>query len=353
MQGFIDAGELSGLVALVADEKNILHLSALGERDLAQHLPMEPDTMFWIASMTKPVTAVAIMMLAEENKLRIDHPVSRFIPEFSNLKNPSKKTAHITLRHLLTHTSGLSEAPGEKAFQARNLAELMPLFLSLPLKFEPGTKWDYCQSAINTLGRIVEIVSGQNFAEFLQQRLFNPLDMKDATFTPTAEQISRLAIPYLRERGKLVPTDRYLIAGPKIAKGHYPAAHAGLYCTAIDYCHFSQMLLAGGEFQGRKLLTSDSVAELTRPKTSGLDAGFVPGSQWGLGVGIVTKPTGTTKTLSPGTYGHGGAFGTQAWIDPIKSRVQILLIQRADVGNGDDSIYRRTFHAAVQDSLHG
>jgi CubicO group peptidase (beta-lactamase class C family) len=348
MQTFIDDGKLSGAVTLVADERNILHLSAVGERDIARHLPMEIDTIFWIASMTKLVTAAAIRMLVDENKVSIQDPVSKFIPEFSALKTPRRMPANLTLWHLLTHTSGLAEAPWKEAWRAKNLTDLMPMFLGLPLKFEPGAQWDYSQSGINTLGRIIEIVSGQSFEQFLQQRIFDPLGMKDTTFYPTQNQIKRLAISYLLTNGRLAPTDIKLLPGPVGDREHYPAANGGLFCTAEEYCRFCQMLLNDGMLEGRRYLTSASIREMTRDQTGELKAGFVSGSAWGLGFGIVVHPTGATKTLSPGTYGHGGAYGTEAWIDPIKRRIQILMIQRADVGNADDSEFRRQFHKSVE-----
>src|ERR1700722_6137128 len=152
MLAFVDQQKLSGAVTLVSDDKNILHLSAVGRRDIENDLPMRTDTIFWVASMTKPMTSTAIMMLSDEGKLSIDYPVSKYIPEFAALKTPSGKPANLTLRHLLTHTSGLPEVPKEKLHEPRTLAELMPYFLSLPMVSEPGTKWEYCQSGINTLG---------------------------------------------------------------------------------------------------------------------------------------------------------------------------------------------------------
>jgi CubicO group peptidase (beta-lactamase class C family) len=348
MQAFVDQGQLSGAVTLVADNAHILHLSAIGRRDIKNDLPMRTDTIFWVASMTKPMTSTAIMMLQDEGKLSIDDRVSKYIPEFAALKTPSGKPANLTLRQLLTHTSGLAEAPKQQMHQARTLADLIPAFLALPMKFEPGTKWDYCQSGINTLGRIIEIVSGQSYADFMQQRLFDPLGMKDATYYPTRAQIKRLAVSYNLKDGKLEPTDITLLPGPVGDRKHYAAANGGLFCTAADYCRFAQMLLNGGTLDGRQYLRPETVKQMTSIQTDHLKkVGFVPGSAWGLAIGLVQKPTGITGMLSPGTFGHGGAYGTQVWIDPVKNRIYLLLIQRADLPNSDASEFRKAFFEAA------
>lgn len=348
MQAFVDAGKLSGAVTLVADDRNILHLSAVGQRDLKHHLPMRTDTIFWIASMTKPVTARAVMMLQEEGKLSIDDPVSKYIPEFTALKTPSGKPANLTLRQLMTHTSGLPEAPKDKMHQARTLGDLIPFYLDRPTLFEPGKQWKYCQSGINTLGRIIEITSGQSYADFVQSRILDPMGMKDTTFYPTPEQIHRLAVSYLMKNGKLTKTGIDLLPGPVGDRNHYAAANGGLFSTAPEYCRFCQTLLNKGTFAGRQYLTSQSVREMTSVQTEGVPkVGFIPGSAWGLGVGIVKESAGITAKLSPGTFGHGGAHGTQAWIDPVKERIYLLLIQRADLENSDASEFRVGFQDAA------
>ncbi|MGD0387468.1 MAG: serine hydrolase domain-containing protein [Tepidisphaeraceae bacterium] len=344
MQAWVDRGEISGAVTLVADRQGILHLSAVGQRDLKRRLPMRTDTIFWIASMTKLMTATAVMMLQDEGKLSIDDPVSKYIPEFAGLKAPSGKPANLTLRHLLTHTSGLAEAPRDVLLKARTLGELVPFYLDRPTSFEPGKKWDYCQSGINTLGRIIEIVSGESYADFLQSRLFDPMGMKDATFYPSEEQIQRLAQSYVLKKGRL---ERIQIDRPVGIRHHFPAANGGLFCTAGEFCRFCQMLLNGGMLDGRGYLSAKSIDEMTSVQTDGLKTGFVPGSGWGLGFGIVREPRGITAMLSPGTFGHGGAYGTEAWIDPVKGRIYILLIQRGDLDNADNSQFRQAFQEAA------
>ena len=157
---------------------------------------MTPDTLFWIASITKPITGVAVLMLQDEGKLSVTDPVAKYLPEFAGLKTPSGKPANLTITQLLTHTSGLGEAGG--AQQARTLAELVPLWLAAPMQYEPGEKWKYTQSGINAAARIVEVASGLTFDVFLQERLFLPLGMKDTTFYLTDAQRARLATGYAK-----------------------------------------------------------------------------------------------------------------------------------------------------------
>ena len=172
LQPFVENHTIAGAVTLVADKDKVLSLETVGYADLAAKKPMRPDNLFWIASMTKPVTATAVLMLQDEGKLSVDDPVAKYLPELANLKTPDGKPAKLTLRHLLTHTSGMGEATPQESRAARKLADLIPHYAEKPLQFEPGTKWQYCQSGINSLGRIVEVVSGQSLPDFLQTAAF-------------------------------------------------------------------------------------------------------------------------------------------------------------------------------------
>ena len=225
MQGVVASQEVAGAVTLVASADKILHLSAVGFADIAANRQMKTDSIFWIASMTKPVTAAAILMLLDEGKLSVDDPVGKYLPELADLKTADGKVAPVTLRQLLTHTSGMAEAASNSA---KTLAELIPLYAKQPLKFMPGSTWVYSQSGINSLGRVVEVISGLPFQTFLQTRLFDPLGMKDTTFFPSAEQRARLAKPYQLVEGKLVEQgfgsfnpenhDRYPAPNPKFQR---------------------------------------------------------------------------------------------------------------------------------------
>jgi CubicO group peptidase (beta-lactamase class C family) len=325
-----------------------LSLDVVGFSDLAAKTPMRADNLFWIASMTKPVTTTAILMLQQDGKLSVDDPVAKYVPELANLKTPSGKPAKLTLRHLLTHTSGMGEATGLESRNARTLADLIPHFADKPLQFEPGSKWQYCQSGINTLGRIVEVASGESFPEFLQKRLFDPLKMSDTTFYPTREQVGRIAKSYKAADGKLEEAAVGILARrDPTARDRVPLANAGLFSTAANYGRFCRMLLNRGTLDGKQYLTPDSVKLMSTIQTGDIKTGFTPGNGWGLGCCVIRKPQGVTAVLSPGTFGHGGAYGTQAWIDPVKNRIYVLMVQRSNFPNSDASDVRKALQAAA------
>lgn len=344
MREFVSNGEVSGVVTLIATPKGVLHLDAVGRADLEQGKPMRVDTIFWIASMTKPVTAAALLTLQDEGKLSVDDPVGKYIPEFTDLKTPSGKPAGLTIRHLLTHTSGLAEATREQLRTAKRLADLIPVYTSRPLMFEPGSRWQYSQSGINSAARIVEIVSGESFPAFLQKRIFGPLGMRDTTFYLTEGQLPRLAKSYKKAAGGLQETAIAFLNGlAPTDRDRYPAANGGLFSTAGDYARFCQMILNRGVQGGKRYLKPESVRLMTSLQTGELKTGFTEGNGWGLGWCVVREPQGVTAMLSPGSFGHGGAYGTQAWIDPQKGLVYVLMVQRSDFPNSDNSEVRKAF----------
>jgi CubicO group peptidase (beta-lactamase class C family) len=348
MHDAITANEVPGAVTVVATRDSILRMDAQGWADPEHKSFMRVDSIFWIASMSKPITASAVLMLMEEGKLSLDDPISKYIPELGGLKTVDGKTQRITLRHLLTHTSGMGEATDDEAKAARTLSDLVPAFASKPLAFEPGSQWKYCQSGILTLGRIVEIVSGLPFEVFLQKRIFDPLGMKDTTFYLTQTQMPRWVIPAKREGEQLLPAAIALLYGhPPTWRDHYPASNSGLFSTASDYTRFAQMLLNGGVLDGRRYLTADAVRMMSTLQTGDLVTGFTPGNGWGLGLCIVRQPQGVTEMLSPGTFGHGGVYGTQAWIDMKRGIVLIMMIQRSNFKNADNTPVRLAFQRAA------
>lgn len=348
MQGFVESKEIAGAVTLVADEKKILHLDAVGMADIAGEKPMPSDAIFWIASMTKPITGAAVMMMQDEGKLSIDDPVEKYIPELAGLKTRDGKKANITIRQLLMHTSGMGEISNEEARKATTLAALMPVYAARPVGFEPGSKWQYCQSSINTAARVVEVVSGMPFPEFLEKRFFGPLGMKDTTFYLSDEQATRLAKSYKKTGDKLEESELFILLGKKpTSRDRFPAANGGLFSTASDYARFCQMILNGGELDGKRYLKPESVKLMTSIQTGDLKTGFTEGNGWGIGWCVVRKPQGPSEALSPGSHGHGGAYGTQAWIDPEKKRIYLLMVQRANFPNADASDVRRAFQAAA------
>jgi CubicO group peptidase (beta-lactamase class C family) len=355
VQKFIDGKEVAGAVTLVADRAKILHLDAAGFADIANERRMQSDAIFWIASMSKPVTATAVLMLESDGKLSVDDPVAKYIPELGSLKTQDGEPAKVTVRHLLTHTSGMGEISSEQARQAKTLADVIPMYARQPLRFTPGERWAYCQSSINTAARVVEIISGKSFPEFLEERLFAPLGMRDTTFYLRDEQLPRLTTSYRRTgAGELEPAENFILLGKSpTSRDRFPAANGGLFSTAPDYARFCQMILNGGELAGRRYLKREAVEKMTALQTGELTTGFTPGNGWGLGWCVVREPQGVTEVLSAGSFGHGGAYGTQAWIDPLKGRIYLLMVQRANFPNSDASELRRAFQKAAAEGGKG
>jgi CubicO group peptidase (beta-lactamase class C family) len=360
MQAVIAKNEVAGAVTAVVTKDKVLDLETIGYADVAAKRPMSTDTVFWIASMTKPVTGVAVLMLQDEGKLSVADPVAKYLPEFANLKTPSGKPANLTVTQILTHTSGLGEASGPAAQSAKTLADLVPIWLAAPMQYEPGAQWKYTQSGINAAARIVEVVSGMTFDVFVHKRIFDPLRMKDTTFYPTDAQRARLATAYAKnkETGVLEAVPPRPEYGPR---DRPPQGNGGLYSTAPDYARFAQMLLNGGTHGGHTYLSAAAMKFLTTSQTGDIPTGFLQSDtygnrganySWGIATCILRTPhDGVAAMLSPGTYGHGGAWGTQAWIDPVKGVAYILMVQRSNFPNSDASDVRRDFQQAAAQAL--
>jgi CubicO group peptidase (beta-lactamase class C family) len=360
IEGMMSKNEIAGAVTAVVSKDRVLHLDASGWADVAAKRPMTPDALFWIASMTKPVTGAAVLMLQDEGKLSVTDPVAKYLPEFAGLRTPSGKPANLTITQILTHTSGLGEAAAPAAREARTLADLVPLWLAAPMQYEPGERWKYTQSGINAGARIVEVVSGMTFDAFVQKRLFDPLGMTSTTFYPTADQRRRLATAYAKnaETGGLEPVPPREGYGDR---SRPPQGNGGLFSTAPDYVRFCRMLLNGGTLEGRRYLSPQAMTLLASPQTGTLPTGFFQtdtyGNRganygWGITTSILRTPhDGVASMLSPGTFGHGGAWGTQAWIDPVKGVAYVLMIQRSNLPNSDASDVRRAFQEAAARAL--
>ncbi len=360
MKQMIAQNEIAGVVTVVANKNGILHLEANGLADIGKQQPMSVDAMVWIASMTKPITGAAILMLQDAGKLNIADPVAKYLPEFAALKTPSGKPANLTITQILTHTSGLGEASGPKAQQAHTLADLVPIWLATPMQFEPGAQWKYCQSGINAAARIVEVISGMSFDEFLQKRLFDPLGMTNTTFYLSDTQWARVATGYAKNK----ETGNLEVAPPRREfgkRGLPPQGNGGLYSCAKDYTRFCQMLLNEGTLDGNRLLSPEAVKVLSSVHTGDLPCGFFQQEAfgnhgknygWGIGTCVLKEPhVGLADMLSPGTFGHGGAWGTQAWIDPKKEIIYLLIVQRANFPNSDASPVREAFQKAAAKAL--
>ncbi len=355
LQPFLDDHTVAGAVTLVAQHGKILSIDAMGLADLETKEPMKEDTLFWIASMTKPITAVAILILQDEGKLSVEDPVEKYLPEFKNQwllearTNESmtlKRSARVVkIRDLLTHTSGLGDFGNGRP--DATLAELVIGYSQQPLQFVPGSKWSYSNAGINTLGRIVEVVARQPYAAFLESRIFQPLGMKDTTFWLSSSQQARLAKSYRQESGRLLPTDIFFLKGDLTDRTRTALPAGGLFSTARDYYRFCEMMLHGGRSDDRQILSPAAVQAMTQTQTGDILTGFTDGMSFGFGFAVVKQPADITGRLSRGTFGHGGAYGTQAWTDPNRELVLILMVQRANFPNADRSEVRRAFQNAA------
>lgn len=344
MQSFVNQGRTSGMVTLVAHKGTIISLSAIGVQDLDTGRPMKTDTIFQIASMTKPITAAGIMLLVEDGLLALTDPVEKFLPQFadiqmivsaaertqgSELSEVRKPSRTPTIRELLTHTSGMGSgypASIKDLFDKRDksLAAAVELFAKLPLEFEPGTQWGYSNMGIAVLGRIIEIVSGRPYPVFINDRILRPLGMKDSHFFVPEEKHNRIASIYIFEGGKLKKANLDIYRTDAI----YPSPEAGLYSTAPDLFRFYQMMLNGGTLDGQQILSSASVELMTQVHTGDLKAGFSPGVGFGLGWSVVRNVEGMFRFNSIGTFSHGGLYKTYGYVDPVKELIGIILLQR-------------------------
>jgi CubicO group peptidase (beta-lactamase class C family) len=345
IQRHIDAGEISGAVTLVARRGRIVHFEPHGLMDIESKRPMQKDAIFRIASMSKPITGVAVMMMLEEGKLRLNDPVSKFLPEFKNSKVAIPRgnagefyeipaDRELTIRDLLTHTNGLMTGGiGSKAGPPRpapgdTLASYVPRLAAAPLDFQPGTQWAYSGLAgPDTLSRIVEIVSGQPYDEFLRTRIFQPLGMQDTFFYPPDDRRPRLATLYSNSPNGLVRAENQ----DGFSLKTYFSGGGGLMSTAQDYLQFAQMLLNGGELHGTRLLSPRTVDLMATNRVGDMFNGKLGrpahGMGYGLLVGIVEDGAAAGLRVSNGSFGWDGAYGTQTWIDPREKMVTIVMIQ--------------------------
>lgn len=379
LQAAVDKHEVAGTVVLVADKERVLDLEAAGFSSLAAKTPIKTDATFWIASMTKSFTGTALMMLVDEGKVSLDDPVEKYLPEFKGQMvaadgiemHPPQHP--ITVREIMDHTSGLILA-NDPAFKGKNtLKEIVETAGKLPLHREPGTKYEYNNTGINTGGRIIEVVSGMPYVDFLQQRLFTPLELKDTTFFPNEEQASRMAhsarftedkkdledidnakgiTPQLIAKlsgGKDLKVPRALMENMGMgviveAAYRYGQPAGGLYSTAGDVGRFCQMLLNGGTWQGHRFLSEAAVKTLSTNQTG--DVVVNPNEGYGVGFSIKIKDD---EGPAPGSFGHRGARRTVMWVDPTHQLVMVALLQRMDMsGEQQKDFYGSVFRAMVE-----
>ena len=322
MQQFVEENKTAGAVTLVARNGRIASFEAVGYQDLEKGIPMQKQTIFRIASMTKPFVGAAIMMMVEEGKLSLDDPVDKFLPQFSDMWLINKQSEEemqlirpsrpINIRDILSHTHGLAGAPQNA--DVKSLREYTLVVSQLPLEFEPGSRWKYGGSGITAAARIVEVLSGMSYTNFLQEKIFTPLGMKNTYFSLPEEHSDLVAKNY-------IPDEKEgLKAREKNFGLKYFRPDAGLFSTASDMAIWMQTILDGGIYGEARILSEESVQLMTMTQTGDLETGFTQGMSFGLAFQVVKDPTGVTGMLSPGTFGHGGALGTQYWADPGSGR---------------------------------
>jgi CubicO group peptidase (beta-lactamase class C family) len=325
VQPYVDKHLIAGAVTLVADKDRVLALEAAGYADLATKKPMQTDSLFWVASQSKPICAVAVLILVDEGRLQLDEPVEKYLPEFKGqmviadrdeqhvlLRRPQHP---ITIRNTLTHTTGL---PYKSPIEEPSL-DLFPLdtrvksYAMLPLAFEPDTKYLYSSAGINTAARIVEVVSGMPYDEFLDKRIFQPLGMKDTTFWPTPGQLQRLAKSYKPVPGGLEEFPILKLRYPLDDRGRRPVPGAGLFSTATDLSIFYRMLAHQGIFAGRRIISEQAVREMIRVQ--------FPAAKPNYGLAIET----TGKLI-----GHGGSYNTHSRLDCEHQLITVFLTQEVE-----------------------
>ena len=377
----IDAGSFSGSVTLVSRNGRVAHLEAQGLMDIDTRKPMAPNALFRIMSMTKPVVGVAILMLIEEGKVRLNDPVSRFIPQFKDLKVGVAQSGpagggggaaagrgaapaaaprfytvpaerEITIRDLLTHTSGLvsgtisnSEAgkPDVRLKAKESNADYIPRLGGVPLEFQPGSRWAYsAQAGFDTLVLVVEVASGQKFDQFARQRIFEPLGMKDTYFYTSDESFKpRIATRYNRSEKGLVK----VMNEANFMNGVFLSGGGGLFTTAEDYLQFGLMLLNGGQLNGKRLLAPRTVELMRSMHIPDTLPGRPRGEGYGLSVRVVNDAVQRGTLLSSGTFGWSGAYGTHFFVDPKEKVVAVLMTQTSTPGLNAD------FENAVMQSI--
>ena len=347
LQPYVASNWLAGAVTVVVGTNGIVSHEAVGYSDVAQKKPMAKDALFWIASMTKPFTGVAFMMLVDEGKVSLDDPVSKYVPPMKDLWVVESRTNDtmvlrrqarpITLRHLLSHTSGLpfltpmlSDDLGSQPLDQQVLS-----FTMNPLEFQPGEGYRYSNEGIDTVGRVIEIVSGMPYEAFVQKRILDPLGMRDTTFFPTARQVKRLAKPYGADSNKtgLVETKLPFMRLPFERPGRHAEPGGGLFSTGEDLAHFCQMLLNRGVYGDRRLLSEKAVEELSKVQTG------QPAKKYGLAFNVDSD--------GHGAFGHGGAAATNMTVFPERGLALVWLVQVAGGYPGKGGAAQGAFAAAA------
>ncbi len=349
MKSLVDEHRLAGVVTMVARHGKVIEFEATGKRDIAANLPMQKDSIFRIYSMTKPITGVAMMMLFEEGKWQLNDPVAKYIPEFANLKVygtdahgnvvQNEQTHPMTMRELMSHTGGFTygyfsntavdklQREADVLNVGNTLDEMIKRVAKLPLNSQPGSEWHYSIS-VDIQGYIVQKLSGMPFEEFLEKRIFKPLNMVDTGFYVPPEKLKRFAEFYVYDKDGQLQVAHEAINHDFSKKPALASGGGGLVSTATDYMRFCQMLLNGGKLDGVRLLSPRTI-ELMR--TNLLPPGMPtlsPGAGFGLDFAVYTDAIAAGGYYGKGTYYWGGAAGTWFWIDPTDDLIVIGMIQQ-------------------------
>jgi CubicO group peptidase (beta-lactamase class C family) len=348
MREFVDAGKTAGIVTLVARHGHVASLDAVGFQDIERKTPMRIDSIFRIMSVTKPVTCAGVMTLVDDGRLSLLDPVEKFVPEFKDIKvNPCGTLVGydcqavaalrpINVLDLMTHTSGLGESGGGRRSPVsppNSLAEQVATAASrATLLFQPGSAWNYSNFGMAVLGRIIEVVSGKPYDQFMAEKIFKPLGMRDTFFDVPRDKAGRVATVYAYEGGKLTPLVRRTRAGANI-----PSPDSGLLSTAGDLARFNQMMLNKGVLNGKRVLSAAAVEVMTTSQTDDLkSAGYAPGVGQGFGYEVVRQPLGMYRYTSIGSFEKAGVYRTYVWVDPAKDLVGVILMQRNTGGASAD-----------------
>ncbi len=349
LQTRIETGNLCGAVTAVARRGQLVHLQTHGHTALDRTGPMQQDSIFRLASMTKPVTAVAVLMLFEEGLVRLDDPAAAYIPELRDLTVATDESGEhavpaareITVRDLLSHSSGLGSAPAGTRLalavrQARAevglhgaVADFMPRLKPIPISFQPGTAWAYSGvGGFDVLGRIVEVVSGRTLDQFFRERIFEPLGMQDTHFYLPEQKLARLVTAYEKTRDGLQEM-LWATGNPAERNGTYFSGSGGLAGTAPDYLRFAQMLVNGGTLGDERFLSPKTVRLMATNHIGDLPIGRpeMRGYRFGLGVQVVADAGQARSLQTLGSFGWNGAFSTSFWVDPAEQMVHVFLTQ--------------------------
>jgi CubicO group peptidase (beta-lactamase class C family) len=361
LRTFVEKGSLAGAVVAVASPDKVLAMEAVGYADREAKTPMQNNDLFWIASMSKPMTAAALMILVDEKKIDLDAPVENYLPEFKKqMQIVESDKDHIvlqrpkrlpTVRDLLRHTSGMpfKSEMEEPTLDRFSLKDGVRSYAMTPLQYEPGTKHAYSNAGINTAGRIIEVVSGMPYEVFMEKRLLAPLGMKDTTFWPNEEQLKRLAKSYRanKDNGLEMLTVGQL-QYPLNDSRRQPMPAGGYFSTTADVVAFGQMVLRGGKTaDGKQLISEASVREMTSTQTGEIINKGKGEGGYGLGFSTSRMSKGEKGPVVAGPCGHGGAFSTNLWIDPDRNLVTVYMVQHAGYPNNEGSKIRQTFEQAA------